>query len=353
MFERKGQDPYPCIEPSVELNTSLRKNPALLSDLLNFQTGTINDETIDLLRPYLNLPFFNKESAESSSKAAGGICDWVINITKFYAVEKFVRPIELQAQQATEELNRAQQKLQVVMDKLAEKQRALDKLQEQYDQALHNLEESQAAAAKTQKQLTDAETLITALQGEQNRWKEQAKQLRESILRTVGNATIGAAFNSYCGMFNHSMRQHFLNEAWPNLLQSNQIPSQGQIDIIQLFVTEATLDTWQLQGLPTDELSRQNGVICTNAPTYPLLIDPQQQAHSWIINRHKTDNLIVTSFEDRYFRQRLEDALQLGRPRLVEDCGEEIGIKRLEARPTAELCVNCKNLAEIKEKQGV
>lgn len=36
-----------------------------------------------------------------------------------------------------------------------------------------------------------------------------------------------------------------------------------------------------------------------------------------------------------------------------EDCGEEIGIKRLEARPTAELCVNCKNLAEIKEKQGV
>ena len=36
-----------------------------------------------------------------------------------------------------------------------------------------------------------------------------------------------------------------------------------------------------------------------------------------------------------------------------EDCGEEIGIKRLEARPTANLCVNCKNLAEIKEKQGV
>lgn len=34
-----------------------------------------------------------------------------------------------------------------------------------------------------------------------------------------------------------------------------------------------------------------------------------------------------------------------------DDCGEEIGIKRLEARPTADLCVNCKSLAEIKEKQ--
>lgn len=32
-------------------------------------------------------------------------------------------------------------------------------------------------------------------------------------------------------------------------------------------------------------------------------------------------------------------------------CGVEIGIKRLEARPTAELCIDCKTLAEIKEKQ--
>lgn len=34
-----------------------------------------------------------------------------------------------------------------------------------------------------------------------------------------------------------------------------------------------------------------------------------------------------------------------------EQCGIEIGIKRLEARPTANLCVDCKALAEIKEKQ--
>lgn len=32
-------------------------------------------------------------------------------------------------------------------------------------------------------------------------------------------------------------------------------------------------------------------------------------------------------------------------------CGVEIGIRRLEARPTASLCVDCKTLAEIKERQ--
>ena len=34
-----------------------------------------------------------------------------------------------------------------------------------------------------------------------------------------------------------------------------------------------------------------------------------------------------------------------------EACGVDIGIKRLEARPTATQCIDCKTLAEIKEKQ--
>ena len=32
-------------------------------------------------------------------------------------------------------------------------------------------------------------------------------------------------------------------------------------------------------------------------------------------------------------------------------CGIEIGVQRLEARPTATLCIDCKTLAEIKERQ--
>ncbi|CAE6485752.1 TraR/DksA family transcriptional regulator [Nitrosomonas nitrosa] len=34
-----------------------------------------------------------------------------------------------------------------------------------------------------------------------------------------------------------------------------------------------------------------------------------------------------------------------------ENCGVEIGLKRLEARPTASLCIDCKTLEEIREKQ--
>jgi DnaK suppressor protein len=34
-----------------------------------------------------------------------------------------------------------------------------------------------------------------------------------------------------------------------------------------------------------------------------------------------------------------------------DKCGIEIGIQRLEARPTATLCIDCKTLEELKERQ--
>ncbi len=42
--------------------------------------------------------------------------------------------------------------------------------------------------------------------------------------------------------------------------------------------------------------------------------------------------------------------LDAGEYGYCEDCGEKIGIKRLEARPTATLCINCKTLDEIRER---
>lgn len=35
-----------------------------------------------------------------------------------------------------------------------------------------------------------------------------------------------------------------------------------------------------------------------------------------------------------------------------KSCGVDIGIRRMEARPTATKCIDCKTLDEIKEKQG-
>ncbi len=47
------------------------------------------------------------------------------------------------------------------------------------------------------------------------------------------------------------------------------------------------------------------------------------------------------------------NALEAGEYGYCEVCGIEIGIRRLEARPTATLCIDCKTLDEIREKQHI
>jgi dynein heavy chain len=313
------------IAPSwTGLGQAMLKSSDFLSSLSKYDLEFINEEMCDLLVPYLGMLDFNHDDAAGSSKAAAGLCDWVRNMVEYHQVEKVVRPKKLAAATAQARLEHAQGELAKIEAQLAEKEAKLGELQKTYNEAVGQQQKYKQQADATQKKLHSAQALIDALSGEKGRWESEAEMLNDSIFKTVGNATIGAAFNSYCGMFNHTLRRSFLHEKWPSLLSTQAVPMHSQIDIISLFVTEATLDLWQLQDLPSDELSRQNGVICTNAPTYPLLIDPQGQAHRWITKRHKTDNLIITSFEHRYFKAHVETALQDGKPLLIEDCGEEI-----------------------------
>ena len=57
---------------------------------------------------------------------------------------------------------------------------------------------------------------------------------------------------------------------------------------------------------------------------------------------------------ERKLTKKINDTLEMIENQdygFCEACGVEIGIRRLEARPTATLCIDCKTLAEIKEKQ--
>lgn len=57
---------------------------------------------------------------------------------------------------------------------------------------------------------------------------------------------------------------------------------------------------------------------------------------------------------ERKLIKKIEDALRQideGHYGFCDSCGVEIGIRRLEARPTATLCIDCKTLDEIREKQ--
>ena len=70
----------------------------------------------------------------------------------------------------------------------------------------------------------------------------------------------------------------------------------------------------------------------------------------------ETDMAIELRSRDRERKliKKIDDTITLidtGDYGYCNGCGIEIGIKRLEARPTATLCIDCKTLEEVREKQ--
>lgn len=79
------------------------------------------------------------------------------------------------------------------------------------------------------------------------------------------------------------------------------------------------------------------------------LADPNDCA-----TREEEFNLeLRTRDRERQLIKKIESTLQQIKQNeygYCSQCGEEIGVRRLEARPTASLCIDCKTLAEIREK---
>lgn len=82
---------------------------------------------------------------------------------------------------------------------------------------------------------------------------------------------------------------------------------------------------WSSEGLPSDELSVQNGILTVRANRWPLCIDPQMQAVNWIKRREgKMLDGKVKTFNDSDFLKQLELAIQYGFPFLFENLDEYI-----------------------------
>ena len=63
-----------------------------------------------------------------------------------------------------------------------------------------------------------------------------------------------------------------------------------------------------------------------------------------------------TRERERNLIRKIEDslrAIESGDYGYCESCGVEIGLRRLEARPTATKCIDCKTLDEVREKQMI
>ncbi|GAB0187258.1 dynein axonemal heavy chain 8 [Grus japonensis] len=137
------------------------------------------------------------------------------------------------------------------------------------------------------------------------------------------------AFTLYLGA-NLAKQEGHLKIADAELAKAQEAldEKQAELDKVQAkfdaAMKEKMISEWNLQGLPGDDFSIQNGIIVSKATRYPLLVDPQTQGKSWIKKKEQDNELQVTTLNDKYFRTHLEDSLSLGRSLVIEDIGEEL-----------------------------
>lgn len=146
------------------------------------------------------------------------------------------------------------------------------------------------------------------------------------------------------------MRKKKKNLSWSILSIAGVEPykekkNEKYMNRIQLLHFKSILESWKKYLL--NEVNKINFCIQDSSFNYPDPIDRAVQEEEFNIKLKNKDR-------ERKLVEKIEKTLKkisIGDFGYCDSCGIEIGIKRLEARPTASLCIDCKILAEIREKQ--
>ena len=106
----------------------------------------------------------------------------------------------------------------------------------------------------------------------QNRWEKAVGELNTDLQDLVGNIMVAAAWCQYVGVFTNKYRNR-LRESWIRFCTQNNIPISNNLSLERILTDPVAVREWNLNGLPADKLSIENGIYTTNTKRWPLLIE--------------------------------------------------------------------------------
>ena len=162
------------------------------------------------------------------------------------------------------------------------------------------------------RKLNSASKLITGLGSEQVRWSADMEKFKIDKVKLVGDCLSASSFLSYSGPFNFVLRQKMIFGHWKKDLQEKEIPNNDDFKLETFLTDEVEVSRWSAEGLPSDELSIQNGILTNFSSRWPLCIDPQMQAVTWIKEKEKKRQFTILTFNMGDYIKRLEMAIKFG-----------------------------------------
>ena len=289
---------------------------------LNYPKEDISPALLRKLTKYVSDPNFNKTYVGQKSAAAGALCEFVCAMENFARINREVEPKREKLKKAEKELKKAQDELAVKQSALKAVQDEVGELEATFQSSIKKGEELANKSELTVARLGRAEKLVKGLGSESKRWSETAKILEVDLKNLVGNIMLSAGFVAYLGPFTMAYRTSLL-EGWMRFAQANKVPVAPDFTLQRIMAEDVEVREWNLAGLPADQLSIDNAVICTRSRRWPLIIDPQGQANSWIKSMDR-ETLKVIKFSEPNFLKTLENGIHFGNPILLENVEETL-----------------------------
>ena len=309
-----------------EYGMSMVGDIKFLTKLMDFsenEKDNITEETCELLEPYLQLENFNQDVARNASQAAAGLCKWVGAMVQYHATAKIVKPKMDFLEKQKGLYSDAMEKLNKAIGDLEAAQAILDEMQKKVDAKVSEKNKLQERTARLKKKMDQAKKLLDGLTDEKVRWTEDSNNFADLKRRLAGDVAVATAFVSYCGPFNSEFRNMLMKDYFITDLKNSNIPVTVNLELTRFLIEKTIVAEWNLQGLPKDDLSTQNGIMVTRSTRYPLMIDPQGQAHRWICNK-EAENLKITNQSAKDFKDIMGFCLEEGLSLLLENIENEV-----------------------------
>ncbi|KAK2152282.1 hypothetical protein LSH36_335g03002 [Paralvinella palmiformis] len=307
-----------------EPGKALLQDPGkFLDGLFNYDKDNIPDSAISRIQPYIDNENFTPAAIAKVSKACTSICEWVRAMHKYHFVSKGVAPKREALRIAQADLAETQRILDAARKRLHDVEEGIATLQAKYDDCVRKKDELENKCQECEARLGRADKLIGGLGDEKIRWQESVEKLQYIIDNIVGDILISAGFIAYLGFFNGEYR-HRMVTLWTESLDKNHVPHNTNCTLIDTLSDPVKVRSWQIAGLPKDNLSVENGVIVQYSRRWALFIDPQGQANKWIKTLERDNGIDVIKLSDKDFLRSLENAIRFGKPCLLENVGEEL-----------------------------
>eukprot|EP00949_MAST-11_sp_MAST-11-sp1_P005078 g5078.t1 len=285
------------------IQRQMRDVRAFVSVLRSFseaiEAGQVPEANFKNVVHFLHLSAFNVDQLWKKSRAASGICAWVINLKNFHKVWADVQPKRAHLAHARERMLRSEEELMRVRKRVEDMKVRLVALTDQYAEATTRKGRAVKRMNDLRNQLELSRRLISSLAGEGERWAmlSSSMQAREADPMCALMA-LGSTFSAYAGGMTFSERLASLR-LWLTKVQKNGLLPGGLtlttrggdalggsiLEPVSILASESRVAEWRNTfALPKDVASVENIAILdtASATCVPYIIDPHGQCARFI-----------------------------------------------------------------------